>query len=207
MKKIGFTLLAVIISLSLFAQDNDEFQTIFDGHITKVRGFGGPFMAFTGIGGDFAHLMGGGGGLILNDQLIFGGFGLGLSNGIDAYYKDPTTGLNLHEGLQLDYGFGGLWFGYIVNGSMPIHPVIHTQVGWGSVGLREDFDYNPVVKDAIFVLNPIIEIDMNITRFFRLAVGANYRVNFGLSSNKIKGYSDADFSGPGGFLSFKFGWF
>ena len=203
MKKITILLLAMATSFHLFAQEDDEFRTIFQGDIKKIRGFGGPNMEFTAIDGGFAHMMGGGGGIILNDQLIFGGFGVGMTNSIDAKNID-ANGVNEYQGYNLEYGYGGLWFGYIIKGKLPIHPVIHTQMGWGSVTVGEPYS-SPEHSDNVFVLNPIVELEMNITRFFRLGVGANYRFNFGL--NRLDGYGNQDFSGPGGFMSFKFGWF
>lgn len=205
MRKIFIIISVILVSINLFAQDDDEFRTIFDGGINKIRGFGGPTMTFSVIDGEFAHLMGGGGGLILNDQLIIGGFGMGLTNYIDAKENLNDNGVDDYEGLEVDYSFGGLWFGYIIKGKYPIHPVIHTQIGWGHVNLVEQDHWDSGYNGSIFVLNPILELEMNITRFFRLAVGANYRLNY--SMKKLEKYENKHLSGPGGFLSFKFGWF
>lgn len=205
MRKIFIIMTVILTSISLFAQDDDEFRTIFDGGINKIRGFGGPTMTFSVIDGEFAHLMGGGGGLILNDQLIIGGFGMGLTNYIDAKENLDANGVDDYDGLEVNYSFGGLWFGYIIKGRYPIHPVIHTQIGWGSASLVKGISYTPYEQDRVFVVNPILELEMNITRFFRLAVGANYRLNLGI--NRLEKYGNDHFSGPGGFLSFKFGWF
>jgi len=201
MKKSVLLFIAIIIGLSVIAQD--DYKTIFgDGSIKKIRGFGGPLMTFTTIDGQFAHMMGGGGGIILNDQVIFGGFGSGVTNRIDAVRT--VDGVELYTDQEVDLGFGGLWFGYIIKGNAPIHPVIHTQIGWGSIELKDKDDYIAHSTDPIFVLNPIVELEMNITRFFRLSVGGNYRLGFGVGT---RGFSDSDISGPGGFLAFKFGWF
>lgn len=206
MKKLAFLLAIMFIASTINAQDEEEFRTIFDNKITKVRGFGGPDMCFTTIDGEFAHMMGGGGGLILNDQLIFGGWGMGMTNSIPAKVRFDNNGDNEWEGKELDYGVGGLWFGYIIQGKKPIHPVIHAQIGWGEAEIADNTRSSEIYSDGIFVLNPIIELEMNITQFFRLGVGANYRFNFGTSLLKNE-YSNSSFSGPGGFLSFKFGWF
>jgi hypothetical protein len=45
---------------------------------------------------------------------------------------------------------------------------------------------------------------MNFARYFKLGLGVNYRLVYGLSSTP---YSFSDFAKPGGFISFKFGWF
>jgi hypothetical protein len=74
-------------------------------------------------------------------------------------------------------------------------------MGWGNLSLKNDYNK---IEDPVFVINPIIEIEANITRFFRMSIGGNYRivqdVNFGE-------YKNSDFSGAGLFIGFKFGWF
>ena len=114
MKKLTFISILILTGLLAKAQEDyypdqnrDEFRTIFqrnDGR-TTVSGFGGPLMTFGSIDGQFAHMMGGGGGVILND-FFFGGFGLGMTTNI-PYIND--------ELYNVDFGYGGLWFGY--NGS------------------------------------------------------------------------------------------
>ncbi|NJK87387.1 MAG: hypothetical protein HC906_16780, partial [Bacteroidales bacterium] len=59
MKKIVLPLfLALFTVLSVSAQD-EEMQTIFGNNPIKVGGFAGPFMSFTMVDGQFAHMMGG----------------------------------------------------------------------------------------------------------------------------------------------------
>ncbi len=200
MKRSILLITCFILGLTIFAQD--DYKTIFNaGNIEKVRGFGGPLMSFTSVDGEFAHMMGGGGGVILNDQLILGGFGIGLTNRIDA--ERTINGVVEYEGLQVELGYGGLWFGYIIKGNAPIHPVINTQLGWGSLDITNN-NFVKTSSDAVFVLNPIVELEMNITRFFRMSVGANYSIGFGVGTD---GFDNQDISGAGGFLAFKFGWF
>jgi len=105
--------------------------------------------------------------------------------------------------MQLNFGNGGFWFGYIVKYAKPIHASLHLQTGWGEVRL-EDADY-VVDYDKVFVMTPAAEIELNMTKFFKMGVGANYRLVVGAS--EWLGYSNTDFSSPGVFLSFKFGWF
>ncbi|MFC2086925.1 hypothetical protein ACFLSA_02025 [Bacteroidota bacterium] len=197
MKKLIISVLVIISSFGLYAQDY-EFKTILGSDDIRLTGFGGPFMQFSQVDGKFAHFMGGGGGLILNDKLILGGFGNGMTNAIEA------TKYN-EEDHKLEFGYGGLWFAYIISGRQAIHPVIHLQTGWGGINLIDQGE-NSIQNDFVTVFTPIIELEMNITQFFRMAIGASYRYTVGVGA--IDGYTDdMDFSGPGGFLSFKFGWF
>ncbi len=184
MKKIIIFMLGFSLIQTISGQD--EIQTLFGGE-TRFSGFGGPYMTFTSIGGEFAHMMGGGGGVLLGD-FFFGGYGAGLTNTIEPF--DP----------ELEFGHGGFWTGYSLFAKKAIHPSISTQIGWG--GITEAFE--PQV-DKVFVVNPTIELEMNFTRFLRTSIGAHYRFVFGV--DQTSGLSDQDFTSPGVFIAFKFGWF
>ncbi len=81
MRKIAIIFVLVFLLWGLNAQDS-EVQTLF-GSGTRISGFGGPIMSFTSINGEFAHMMGGGGCVLLGDFFI-GGYGEGLTNSIMA---------------------------------------------------------------------------------------------------------------------------
>ncbi len=197
MKKILVSALLLLALLGVRAQDNDYqnngLQTIFSGN-TRISGFGGPTMSFTTMKGQFAHMMGGGGGVLLGD-FFFGGYGEGLTTSV-------PSGI-----YQLDFGHGGLWTGYSFMANKAFHPAISAQIGWGSVS-EQDYDFANLSTDNIFVFNPALELEMNFARFFRLGVGVHYRivtgVNSGMHSSNIE---NSDLSGPGAQLTFKFGWF
>ncbi|MBN1180979.1 MAG: hypothetical protein JXB49_01740 [Bacteroidales bacterium] len=199
MKKLYAFCLAVALTACLSAQD-DGYRTIFDHGNYRISGFGGPFMTFSSFDGQFCHMMGGGGGIMVGD-FFFGGYGLGSTNNI--------TGVRDNQEIDLDFGHGGFWFGYSFKPKKALHPAIHLQTGWGNISEEYDSDfrvnYTPEV-DNVFVLNPTLELEMNFTRFFRLGVGANYRFVFGSDENKF-GFKDEDLYSPGAFLAFKFGWF
>ena len=187
MKKILITLLAAMMLMNINAQDS-EIQTIFGGG-TRISGMGGPMMSFTSIDGKFSHMMGGGGGVLLGD-LFLGGYGEGLTNPI------------VIGGNKTEFGHGGFWAGYSFMGKRPFHPAISTQMGWGTITQLDEFTV--LSTDNVFVINPAIELEMNFVRFFRLGVGAHYRFVSGVHTSTL---TNSDFSGPGVFLTFKFGWF
>lgn len=70
MKKVLTIFLAGTMMLMANAQDN-EIQTLFGGG-TRISGMGGPMMSFSSIGGELAHMMGGGGGILLGDLFLGG---------------------------------------------------------------------------------------------------------------------------------------
>lgn len=194
MKKITLLLAVFLVALTGFAQekDSDEFRTIFDNQKLKVSGIGGFSMAFSSFNSNYAASTGGSMAILLNKQLFVGGYG--QSSNI---YREVTIENSDYTDARLNHG--GFWLGYIIMPSLPIHPVISTQVGWGKA--RVDEYYN----DNVFVVNPTVEVQVNITRFFRMAVGGHYTICSDV--NNIDGLSAKDFSGPGGTLAFRFGWF
>jgi hypothetical protein len=188
MRKIAIIFVLVFVLGGLFAQES-EVQTLF-GSGTRISGFGGPIMSFTSINGEFAHMMGGGAAVLLGDFFI-GGYGEGLTNSIMA------------GGNRIKLGHGGFWTGYSFMASRALHPSFSAQLGWGSITQTDDNHYH-LSTDNVYVINPALELEMNFTRFFRLGVGVHYRYVSGVDTSNL---TNADFSGPGAILSFKFGWF
>jgi hypothetical protein len=194
MKKITILFYLFLGLFNVSAQD-EGFQTIFHGPV-RISGMGGPFMIFSEANGQFVHLMGGGGGVIIND-FVFGGFGYGSTNHLNPPDLPDFRDLNLR------FGFGGLMAGYTFLAQRAVHPAIYLNAGWGEAGLYEKQDV-AFLKDNIFIVMPQLEIELNFTRFFKLGVGATYRIATGVD---IPGLLNGDLSGPGASLSFRFGAF
>jgi hypothetical protein len=197
MKKTLFVALSLAVGVSAFSQQK-EFRTIFDNQDVRISGMGGPFMQFTAVAGEFGHMMGGGGAVLLND-FFFGGYGLGLTNAIPDY-------VNQNPSDRLTLGHGGFWLGYSLFGEKPIHIALSSLIGWGEFGVMQDYGTYPFVRDKIFVLAPTVEVEVNLTRYFRIGAGASFNL-YTMVDQNIHGYSNGDLSAPAGFLSFKFGWF
>ncbi len=186
---------SLIFVFLTYSQEDDDFKTIMGNRETKVSGFGGPMMNFTQINNEFTHMMGGGGGVIVND-FFFGLYGMGKTN--EHTYKNEPSSI-------MDFGHGGFWFGYTLFYNKAIHPVIHTQIGWGEISKRpKDGNISYEEKgDRVFVICPTAELEMNFSRFFKLGGGITYTFAY----NTDGPYDFNDFAKPGVFLSFKFGWF
>jgi hypothetical protein len=200
MKKPVFIVVAIMITVASYCQ-NDDFRTIFQGDEMKISGFGGPMMSFTSIDGEFVHMMGGGGAVLINNFFI-GGYGMGKTN------KIKSDKLTDDETVNIEFGHGGLWLGYIFMPKKAIHPTVHTQIGWGQISQQlEDLNFiNEYESVNVFVLVPAVEMEMNMTRFFKIGMGANMR--FVVVNNSAESsFDNKDLMCPGAFLSFKFGWF
>lgn len=197
MKKAIIILFALAVSTGVFSQDR-EYRTILDNQDLRISGMGGPFMQFTAVAGEFGFMMGGGGAVLLDD-FFFGGYGLGLTNAIPDY-------VNGNPSDKLTLGHGGFWLGYALKGNKPIHATFSTMIGWGEFGIMQSGGTYPYLRDNIFLLAPTLEIEANLTRYFRIGAGVSYNL-YTMVDEGMHGYTNGDLSAPAGFLSFKFGWF
>jgi hypothetical protein len=208
MKKLTIIMLFFVVGYALHAQD-DEFKTIFNRQENKplrISGFGGPMMTFTTVGDKFAHMMGGGGGIMIN-SFFFGGYGLGMTTPIT--YKGYENVQPGERGYTLQFGHGGFWTGYILASKKPVHMSISSLIGWGDISRIDKSDYvnsEPAETNAIFVVTPIAELELNFSKFFKLGIGSTVSFVMGPGVDNTP-YTSRDFAKPSVFLSFKFGWF
>jgi hypothetical protein len=197
MKKSIIILFVLALGTVANAQER-EYQTLLDNKDLRISGMGGPFMQFTTVAGEFGFMMGGGAAVLLDD-FFFGGYGLGLTNAIPDYVNDNPSD-------QLTLGHGGFWLGYSLYGNKPVHVAFSTMLGWGEFGISQSDDYEPYLRDNIFVVAPTVELEANLTRYFRIGAGVAYNF-YTMVDENMHGYSNGDLSSLAGFLSFKFGWF
>ena len=62
----------------------------------------------------------------------------------------------------------------------------------------------PIEDTIFFVVEPGIEIELNISPYFRLGFGATYRY---ITGTELLNVSDSDVSGGSGMISLRFGRF
>jgi len=193
MKKIAIFLLLMLSAGMILAQENDNMETIFNKP-EKIRGYLGPIINITTLDGENAYMQGFNAAAIINDHLIVGFYNLNLENNIFSNNDE-------YVGDILDFEHRGLLLGYIFMPKKAIHFSASLQTGRGYIDM-----YNESIDDKnVFILTPGIEAEFNITKFFRIGIGANYR--FAMEVDQFDNYDNEDFSAPGGFVSFKFGWF
>jgi len=200
--------LAIIIALSVNltqAQDSlmikteksvkpekkkDEIITIFG----KTKSHGGYF----GISTDYALLenndaivTGAQFGWIINHSLVLGAAGYGFfSNNIDNSSSTFP---------QLSGGYGGLLIEPIILPKLPVHLAFPFLFGVGGVSTlgtygTDDWSYSVENSDVYMVVEPGVELEFNMLKFFRISFGAKYRVTTQLlmpdvSSNALNGLS------------------
>lgn len=202
MKKFFLVLITGLLSISLLTAQDDDFKTIFqkkEDKKIKVTGFGGPMMSFTAIGNEFAFMMGGGGVVVVGNA-FFGGYGMGKTNTIAYKYN---------EEYNMGFGHGGFWLGYITRPYRPFHITFSTQIGWGGISLNPDIpdtDVESISSESVFVLSPVIELEMNFSRFVRIGIGGSFSYVSGAGITRTA-YTTSDFLRPALTLTFKFGYF
>lgn len=211
MKKTLFSLLFGIAFLVSNAQDlyeNDEVRTLFSR--SRSNGVYGAFtVSYSNIGGNDALVTGGRGAFIFDHTLAIGLGGYGFVNNLNSYYHSEIE----NPGLSLAGGYGGLLIEPIVAGKSPVHLSFPILIGGGGISQIDLYNWNywgpnfPGYEygyDAFFVVEPGVELELNITRFFRLAAAISYRhtskiLMQNVDTDALKGFNFG--------LTFKFGKF
>lgn len=195
MKKAMLFLL-YLIPVLLFAQKE---QVLFDR--VRVRGgFGAPIAELTSVNNQAGVFAGGGGAVILNDFFI-GGFGQG---GDFAEHTSANGRL-----YPVNFSYGGLWLGYVHPTLKVVHFFGSLKIGGGAADINLDRDNtaHPLFSETVFVIQPEAGVEVNLFRWFRLALTGNYRVVSGIQPKNLDGLTSGDFSSAGMALTFRFGKF
>lgn len=202
-----------------FAQDEPKGNYLFDlNKGAKISGFGGPIFEFSSVEDEFAHFIGGGGAVLLNNTLFIGGYGMGLAT---DHRRDIRENGLYYEDVRLDFGHGGLWFGYLNSAPRMIHWGVSSKFGWGALMLREDWSINggqntddltKIATDYVFVVQPQAELELNLTRWFKANVGVGYRFVTGINENLADDtgktiFKESDYNQPTVNLTLMFGGF
>jgi hypothetical protein len=222
MKKNVLILGLLFIGSFAICQNDKQTEYLFGNNgSVMINGFGAPFVEFSKHGDEFAVSSGGGGAVLINQTFFFGAYGMGLAT------EHTLSGLKIKQsnGLVTNYptmrkifGHGGFWLGYIHNRKEAIHWGLSTKIGWGSVGLcdadLENCDKGQIGIDNVFVFSPQVEMEMNMTRWFKINIGAGYRFVSGIDKTYVnadgitqKYYDSSDFNSPQLTIGLLFGGF
>jgi hypothetical protein len=212
--------LAALLVLGLMSgsysqeRSGNEMQTLFGNSDKKIShgGYGAISVGYTQIDGQDVWTLGGRAGWLIDHHVTVGLAGKAFMNSvfIDGYW--PTE-QGYQNGYYLVGGYGGLFIEPIIAPFSPIHVSFPVLIGGGGLALNEntwhDYDweydyYEPFDWDSYFVFEPGVEIELNVVEFFRIGVGASYR----LTSNMHMAYVPKDMmNGFNAAVTFKFGKF
>ncbi len=227
MKTVKFipVIFALIFGFSAIAQEeSEEMKTLFKrSGSDKISngGYGSFSIGYTQIESKGALQMGGRVAWIANHKFALGLAGYGFVNNLDNNYSnnDPSE-------YFLAGGYGGIFFEPILMPNRPIHVSFPVILGAGGISAveadnwesshnnRSNYYYD---SDAFFVFEPGVDVEFNITKFFRIALGASYRLTNGinlqykyLDNNYDQQIVQIDKNALNSFnfeIGFKFGWF
>lgn len=185
---LGIFFLLLVGSLSA------QTETLFN-RARVVGAFGGPISEF-GINNKLNTATGGGFGLVINNFFI-GGYGVASVDYEELFNNGEVNVLNMSH--------GGFWLGSTFQPYRLLHLYGSARLGWGGVDidLNDNTRYRDV--DKIFVITPEVGVELNITKWMRLAGTVGYRYTTGLDESI--GYQDEDFSGLMAGVTLRFGWF
>jgi len=201
MRYLLIIILNFVLALNVSAQE----ETLVTSDI-ESGGFGGLVLKYTSIYNQGTLLVGGRGGWIINHSFVIGAGGYGTVTEIDA----PSGIFPMQDPLDLYFGYGGIELEYIFNPLALGHFSVYLLIGGGSTffasGLGHyDEDHNRIGgEDLIFVLEPAVNGELNITNWFHISAGVSYRIITDVEQPQLE---NSDFSGVSGNLTFKFGSF
>jgi hypothetical protein len=195
MKTLTLLIVAVMLSISVMAQE----KTLLNGEMHN-GGYGAFFTKAGGINGKTGVFMGGQGAWVLGHKLALGGKGYVLISPNDA------AGLN---NIKMEFGCWGGLVEYVIASDKLFHLNVNTMIGAGGVRYTvKDYRYNhsevDYTEDAVFVIEPGLDAELNIHKNFRIGLGVYYRM---VSNVDYADLTNADLSGLSGQITFKFGAF
>lgn len=81
-----------------------------------------------------------------------------------------------------------------------------SKIGWGEIAFKEKLFAQGVarVDDRVFVVNPAVSVEANMTEWFKINFGLGYQLTNGVDNFY---FQKGDFDGLNFNMSFHFGWF
>jgi len=185
-------LLLVFITFTIFASAQvEEFEENPGG-----GGFGSIMMSFRTLDGKLAIYTGGGGGFVVKDIRI-GVFFTGLTN---SFSQNDTSNVS----YKLGCSYGGLWVGYPIFKSKPLHGIAEMKFSIGNTRLINT-NWVQIENGMFWGFTPSLGLEYSISEVFRVAAGFEY--HYSLFTEPPKYYSQSSFCSPGVFISLKLGTF
>jgi len=182
MKTLTYSILAILISINIcYSQSEEEKQKIKDDEIKTIfgrtrtnGGYGAFSITYSEIDRKNAIQFGGRGAWIIDHSLAIGFGGTGFLN---DYQYDAI----LDENVNLAGGYGGLYIEPILAPRFPFHISFPIFLGVGAIAYTSDsyndnhWDNYIEDTDVYLIAEPGVELEFNILKYFRIALGAYYR--------------------------------
>ena len=180
--KAAVLLLVMLCAGHVLAQDQEP-ETLL-GEITTSGGFGGPYMKVSSVGDVGAVWFGGFGGWVINHSFVIGGAGFGLLTDVDAGVDDFTGTERV-----LMTGYGGMWLEYHPGWKKVLHLSFATLIGGGGAMAAETDRFGNHAgehnSDPFFIIEPAVQLNLNVIRSFRAGISAGYRYTVGFNAGRV----------------------
>lgn len=186
--------------------DDMEMKTLFSRH-RSYGGYGAFWMGYSTVDDKHSLQFGGRGSWVIQHSFAIGFGGTGF---INEYHYDIV----LDKDVFLAGGYGGIYLEAIIFPRSPVHLSFPVLLGAGGVSFVShndvEWDSNYIEDyDAFLIVEPGVDIELNLTRFMRLGIGATYRIptSFDVGQNPIGDLGAEALRGMTYNVTFKFGKF
>lgn len=180
-------------------KDQQDYKTLFGSENMSYGAYGGLSVNYSQVDGRDALLVGARGVWIINHSLGIGFAGNGFAN--DMQFDRTINGI--YDNYSLAGGYGGLLIEPIIGAKYPVHVSVPVLIGAGGIAYinnywnsYDNYYSDPHAEDAnaFFVIEPGLELELNMVKFMRLAIGGYYRYTSDLSlidtpSDVLNGFS------------------
>lgn len=209
MKKIIIIFLIATLGIPTYGQpgkSEGEIQTLFGSDWHSLGGYVGFGAGYSMIDDKDGIVMTGRAAFLTGHNLGIGIAGAGF---INDFHYNPALDAN----VNLTGGYGGILIEPILFPRSPVHLAFPVIAGIGGIAYTtsnftgEPWDYYEAwVEDTetFLIIEPGVELEFNLLKFFRLALGMSYRYTSNIDlmdtpSNVLEGFTTG--------ISFKFGKF
>jgi hypothetical protein len=173
------SIICILVSTAAFSQEpefeyykNREMKTLL-GHDRGGGGYCSFSTGYTNINDLDAVMFGGRFSWMASHSL---GIGMGATGFMNEYHYEAA----IDKDVFLTGGYGGLYIEPVLFPRLPVHlsfPVLLGIGGISFISVDNEFNENFLEDSKAFLLiEPAAEVELNLTRFLRLAVGASYRL-------------------------------
>lgn len=173
---LGFLIAATVAFTQNEAgtEGDQKIQTLFGENVDN-GGYGALMFNYSKINDDNAFLFGMRGAWIIDHKLAIGLGGYGFINNME------WDNINGHPDQFLTGGYGGLLIEPILFAHKPVHLSFPVLIGGGGIALVDDYwddyydDWYTEYADAFFVIEPGVEVELNLVQAMRMAFAVTYR--------------------------------
>ncbi len=163
-------LFLILFSLPVVATDTTRINKWSQRNMGAFGGFGFGYTEMASREAIEINLQGG---IIYNHWLAAGIY-------LNPFFTiSPLTDKYTNDDASLLGGYGGLFVSPIIYSNALIHATVPVYLGYGNVSyeLYDDVESTNRIEDSgrFWVFNPGVEVELNVLRFVRVAVGGYYR--------------------------------